>query len=162
MSEQSENVSILQRAYRAWSDTKAADIDCWVSIVAEDARLTSLADGTASLPFTRRRSGRSEIIEYLEELTKDWQMIFYRIDEYIAERDRVVAIGSTAWKNKLTSKIVTTPKIDVWRMRDGKVVEFAEFYDTARLYAASQPWALRLISVSTDTDTLERAADDGL
>jgi ketosteroid isomerase-like protein len=139
MSEQSENVNILRRAYEAWADRKAADIDCWVSIVAEDARLTSLANGTASLPFTRRRTGKSEIIEYLEELTRDWEMIYYRIDEYIAERDRVVAIGSTSWKNKLTSKIVTTPKIDVWRMRGGKAVEFSEFYDTARLYAASQP-----------------------
>ena len=66
-------------------------------------------------------------------------MIFYRIEDYVAERDRVVAIGSTSWKNKLTSKIVTTPKIDIWRMRAGKVVEFSEFYDTAQLYAASQP-----------------------
>ena len=139
MSEQSENVSILRRAYETWAGKKAAELDCWASILADDARLTSLADGSASVPFTRSRSGRSEVIEYLEALTRDWEMIFYRIDEYVAERDRVVAIGSTSWKNKLTSKTVTTPKIDVWRMRNGKAVEFSEFYDTAQLYAAAEP-----------------------
>jgi ketosteroid isomerase-like protein len=34
---------------------------------------------------------------------------------------------------------VTTPKVDVWRFRDGKAVEFSEFYDTAQAYAAAQP-----------------------
>jgi ketosteroid isomerase-like protein len=139
VSEQSENVAILRRAYETWAARKAADISCWVDIVDQDARLTSLAEGASSAPFTRSRSGRSEIVEYLEELTKDWEMIFYRIDEYVAERDRVVAIGSTSWRNRLTSKIVTTPKIDIWRMKGGKAVEFSEFYDTARLYAAAQP-----------------------
>jgi ketosteroid isomerase-like protein len=66
-------------------------------------------------------------------------MIFYRVDEYVAQGDRVVAIGFTSWRNKLTGKIAATPKIDIWRMKDGKAVEFSEFYDTARLYAASEP-----------------------
>jgi ketosteroid isomerase-like protein len=134
-----ENVRILRSAYETWDAKKAADIDCWISIIDDSARLTSLADGAAPLAFSRRRQGRSEIIEYLQDLIDTWEMIFYRVDEYIAQGDRVVALGSTSWRNKLTSKIATTPKIDVWRMRNGKVVEFSEFYDTAQLYAASSP-----------------------
>jgi hypothetical protein len=66
-------------------------------------------------------------------------MIFYRIDEFIAQGDRVVAIGSTSWRNKATGKVVLTPKADIWRMKNGKAVQFSEFYDTARLIAAAQP-----------------------
>ena len=139
MSEQAENVRVLKEAYEAWDRHKGADLGVWMSIIDDDARLVSLADGADSLPFTRRRSGRSELAEYLEELTRDWEMIFYRVDEYVAERDRVVAIGSCAWKNKLTAKIATTAKVDIWRMRGGKAVEFSEFYDTAMLYAAATP-----------------------
>jgi ketosteroid isomerase-like protein len=139
MSEQAENVRILRDAYESWDRNKGTDLSCWTPIIDDDARLVSLADGADSVPFTRQRSGRSEFIEYLEELTHDWEIVFYRIDEYVAERDRVVAIGSCAVKNKLTSKIATTAKVDVWRMRDGKAIEFAEYYDTARLYAAAQP-----------------------
>ncbi len=139
MSTESENVGILRDAYDTWANSKAANIDCWVSIVADDARLTSLADGARSLRFTSARSGRSEIIDYLKGLTADWEMIFYRIDEYVAQGERVVAIGATSWRNKRTGKIVVTPKVDLWRMRVGKVVQFSEFYDTARLFAAAEP-----------------------
>ena len=139
MAAESENVSILRKAYEAWAGAKAADIGCWLAIVDDEARLTSLAEGAANVAFTRRRAGRSEIIEYLDDLTREWSMIYYRVDEYVAQGDRVVAIGSTAWRNKLTGKVAETPKIDVWRMKDGKVVEFSEFYDTARLFAAATP-----------------------
>jgi ketosteroid isomerase-like protein len=139
MATEAENVAILRKAYEAWSGAKAANLDCWVSIMADDARLKSLADGAEAVPFTRSRAGRSEIIEYLEGLTREWEMLSYDVDEFVAQDDRVVAIGSTSWRNKLTGKVAATPKIDVWRMRDGKVTEFSEFYDTARLYEASLP-----------------------
>ena len=36
-----------------------------------------------------------------------------------------------------TGKIVETPKVDFWRFRDGKAVEFYEYYDTARVIGRS-------------------------
>jgi ketosteroid isomerase-like protein len=33
--------------------------------------------------------------------------------------------------------VVSTPKADVWRMKDGKAVEFYEYYDTAQVHAAA-------------------------
>jgi uncharacterized protein len=64
-------------------------------------------------------------------------MIHYTVDEYIAQDDAVFARGSTAWRNKKTGKTVDTPKADFWRFRDGKVVEFYEYYDTAGIIAAA-------------------------
>ena len=80
MSAESENVGILRQAYEAWESTKGADTECWSSIIADDARLTSLADGVAAAPFSRKWSGRSEIIEYLNDLTSSWEMNYYHID----------------------------------------------------------------------------------
>jgi hypothetical protein len=137
MTTETANVEILKHAYQVWADKKAEDITCWMSIVADDARLTSLAEGAAGLAFTRARSGKSDILEYLRGLTTDWEMLFYRIDEFVAQGDRVVAIGSTSWRNKQTGKVMVTPKVDIWRMRNGKVVQFSEFYDTVRLIEAA-------------------------
>ncbi len=133
-----ENVAVLRKAYAGWSNSRGADTNCWLSIIADDARLNSLADGAPGVRFTRPRSGRSEILDYLKALTTDWEMIFYRVDEYVAQGDCVVAVGSTSWQNKQTKKVFVTPKVDVWRMKDGKVVKFSEFYDTARLIAATR------------------------
>jgi uncharacterized protein len=62
-------------------------------------------------------------------------MIQYKIDEYIAQGDRVVAVGSCAFRNKRTGKVLDTPKADFHKFRKGKICEFFEFYDTAQAIA---------------------------
>ena len=74
---------------------------------------------------------------YFDGLLTDWTMVHYTIDEYIAQGDTVVARGSTAWVNKQTGKRAETPKVDFWRFRDGKAVEFYEYFDTACVAAAA-------------------------
>jgi uncharacterized protein len=69
---------------------------------------------------------------YFAGLTASWEMIYYRIDEYIAQGDRVVALGHISFKNKNTGKILETPKADFHKFRNGKICEFFEFYDTAQ------------------------------
>jgi len=139
MSTEAENVEILKNAYSQWAGKKAADLGCWNSVMADDIVFSSLAQGALGAEFSRARSGKAGAIGYLEELTRDWSMISYVVDEYIAQGDRVVAVGSTSWTNKKTGKTASTQKVDIWRMRNGKAVEFMEFYDTANLIAAATP-----------------------
>lgn len=42
----------------------------------------------------------------------------------------MVARGSTAWTCKKTGKTAETPKIKFWRFKDGKAVEYYEYFDT--------------------------------
>jgi uncharacterized protein len=134
-----DNVALLKTAYSEWAGKKGADLDCWLNIVDDGAYAMSLAKGAPEMTFTRERSSKDEIRGYLQELTRDWEMITYDMDDFIAQDDRVVVIGNVAWRNKATGKVAETPKVDIWRFRDGKVVEFAEFYDTARSFAAAVP-----------------------
>ena len=64
-------------------------------------------------------------------------MLDYTADEFVAQGDRVVMLGSCEWKHRGTGKTVKTPKADVIRMRDGKIVDFMEFYDTAAAIAGA-------------------------
>jgi ketosteroid isomerase-like protein len=138
MAIEDENVAVLKKAYERWADRKGEDCGCWTAIMADDASLESLADGAPEMAFTARRRGKDQILAYLEELTREWQMLSYEISEYIAQGDRVVAVGRCAWRNKNTGKVADTPKVDLWRLRDGQVVEFAEFYDTAQVFSAAR------------------------
>ena len=139
MSVEADNVAIVKRVYSDWDHSKGAGTDYMMNVIHKDVQFTSLADGAEEVAFTVSRKGKEEFLTYIDGLTRDWEMIFYRVDEYIAQGDRVVAIGSTSWRNKKTRKIMTTPKVDIWRMKNGKAVEFAEYYDTAKLIAAAQP-----------------------
>ena len=137
MSNEDQNVTALRQAYRRWADSKGKDQSGWLAIVGDDLTLRSLADGAPGMEFSSQRRGKLELLDYLNGLTADWDMIFYEIADYVAQGDRVVAIGRTAWRNRRTGKVADTAKVDLWRFENGRAVEFFELYDTARVLAAA-------------------------
>ena len=139
MTQENDNVALLKDAYAQWAGQNGMDCECWMNIIAEDVTLSSLANGSPEMAFSAPRSNKSQILDYLRELGRDWEMVAFDMGDFIAEGDRVVAIGRVAWRNKATGKIADTSKVDIWRFQDGKVVEMAEFYDTARAFAAATP-----------------------
>jgi hypothetical protein len=54
---------------------KGADCACWMNIFAEHASLGSLANGAPEMAFSAPRSSKAQILEYLNELTRDWDMV---------------------------------------------------------------------------------------
>jgi ketosteroid isomerase-like protein len=139
MSDENRNVAILRDAYQRWNESKGGSVEHWLSLLADDLKFGSLAMGrTSAVAFTAQRHSRAGVAEYFAGLLGAWEMIDYVVDQYVAQGDRVVAIGQTAWRNKATDKAVETPKVDTWRFdSDGRIIEFFEYYDTAALLAAA-------------------------
>ena len=133
-----QNVEILKEAYRYWNENKEKAFENWMRLMADDVRFESIADGARGMEFTRLCECKDDVLRYFQELAGEWEMIHYTVNEYIAQGDRVVAIGSCAWRNKNTGREVETPKADIIRMQDSKIVDFYEFYDTAKAISASQ------------------------
>jgi hypothetical protein len=131
------NVALLKDAYQRWHDTKAGSVDHWLNLMTDDVQFRSLAAGAVEMQFTRPSCCKDEVKQYFAGLTNEWEMIYYRVDEYIAQSDRVVALGQVSFKNKKTGKILVTPKADFHKFRDGKICEFFEFYDTAQALATA-------------------------
>ena len=132
-----QNVEILKDAYARWHDSKGGSVDHWMSLVSDDIQFGSLAQGAPDMTFARAYDNREALRGYFDGLLSEWDMIHYTVDEFVADGDAVFMRGSTAWRNKKTGKVAETPKIDFWRFRDGKAVEYYEYYDTARVFAAA-------------------------
>jgi ketosteroid isomerase-like protein len=128
------NVEKLKQAYAGWHNTKG-DARVWFDLMADSIIMGSIGNGAQGLEFSRTRVSRDDALGYFSDLARDWSMVHYRMDEYIADGDRVVALGECCWKHRHTGKVVTTPKADVWRFDNGRAVDFYEYYDT--LQAAS-------------------------
>ncbi|MBR1153660.1 nuclear transport factor 2 family protein [Bradyrhizobium sp. JYMT SZCCT0428] len=138
MSSEAVNVQILKEAYRQWHDSKGGSVDHWFdSVVAPNINFQSVPRGAAPLEFATRYDNREQLRTYFNTLVGEWTMQHYTIEEYIAQGDAVVARGSTAWINKKTGKLAETPKMDFWRFKDGKAVEFYEYFDSAAVAAAA-------------------------
>jgi len=137
MADAAANVAILKEAYARWHDSKGNSVDHWMGLVADDIKFGSLAQGAPEVAFLRDYSNRNALRSYFDALLSEWEMIHYTVGEFVAQGETVVMRGTMAWRNKRTGKQVETPKIDFWRFRGGKAVEFYEYYDTARTIAAA-------------------------
>ncbi len=131
------NATLLRDAYNLWNDTKGKSVDHWMSLLADDLKFNSLAAGAAHVAYLKAYDSKAVLRDYFDGLLKHWSMIHFTMTEYIVQGDVVIARGSCAWQNKHTNKVCNTPKMDYWRFRDGKVIEYFEYYDTAGVQAAS-------------------------
>lgn len=130
-SETKRNVDILKEAYALWNDSKAESVAHWLNMIDENVHWRSLAGGADGMEFTGECCNKKEVENYFNHLGGEWSMNHYTVDEFIAQDDRVVMVGSCGWTNKKTDKSIDTPKVDIIRMKDSKIVDFYELYDTA-------------------------------
>ena len=63
---------------------------------------------------------------------------FFEPAEFIAQGDKVVVLGSSKATVKSTSRSYETDWVHVFTVKDGKVTNFAEFFDTAAATKAFQ------------------------
>ena len=91
------------------------------------------------MEFSAPRGGKAEFAAYFKAIARDWEMLDHTADEFVVEGDRVAVMGRCAWRHRGTGKAVASPMAQFWRFRDGKVIEFFEFYDTAKAMAATRP-----------------------
>jgi ketosteroid isomerase-like protein len=139
MTSVSENVAKLKNAYELWDKSKGTDTTMWTALFAENVRLRSLAAGRPGLEFTQDCHSSNDVARYFAGLAGEWEMIHYTSNQFAVDGDQVVMLGSTSWKHKKTGKRFDTPKVDLVTFRDGRIVEFFEFYDTEKVLAAARP-----------------------
>ena len=137
MSTGTTDLERIRAAYQAWNDSKGQSMQHWLDLMSPSVRFRSLAGGAPGLEFTQDCRCSGDVERYFGALPQDWTMEHYTVDELFASGDRVVMLGHMSWTNKRTGRKVDTPKADFLRMQDGKVVEFFEFYDTAKAIAAA-------------------------
>ena len=137
MANEASNVETLKPIYQRWGDSKGGSVDEFMNLCADNIAFGSLAQGTPEgARYLTGYDSRAALKEYFAGLARDWDMLDWRTNEFIAQGDRVVVLVQCTWRYKKTGKVVSTPKVDIWRFANGKAVEFFEFYDTAQVHAA--------------------------
>jgi ketosteroid isomerase-like protein len=136
MSDEASNVATLKEAYRVWRETKGGSVDHWMGICDENIQFGSIVQGAPRVAYMTEYKARDELAQYFEGLKRDWEMLEFKTDHFVAQGDRVVMLGSCSWRAKRTGKVVSTPKADSWRFENGKAVEYYEYFDTAQVHAA--------------------------
>lgn len=129
----------IKTRYKTWDRGKGKTGDLFIELLSDDATFRSIGGGVDAMQFTRSHSTKEKIRAYFEELKLDWQMIFYNVRLFLVVGDAIAVVCECAWKHRHTGKIVHSPKLDVIRVKNGKMQDFFEFFDTHQAYAACVP-----------------------
>jgi hypothetical protein len=88
MSDEVRNVELLRKAYSVWSKTRGASHEHWMEICAEKIAFGSLAHGPPGSAYLTNYQSRDELTGYFAGLAKDWEMMEYEVDHFVAQGDR--------------------------------------------------------------------------
>ena len=131
MSLEESNVDRIKELYRLYA---AGEIDPVIDALHEDVRWCS-AGSADQLPWLGQCYGRDGVIRYFETLRQNLSVERYEPKYFVAQGDRVVSVVELTVRDLNSGRGGALEKADVFRLRDGKILEFDEFYDTAGVAA---------------------------
>ena len=132
MSEQ-ENTALVKQAY---DNFKTGNIDGLLSLFADE--ITWELPEMEGVPFGGKREGLENVIEFFATIGMTQEPLRFEPRDLIAQGDRVVSLGSYDWRVRANGREFTSDFAHVFTIRDGKVIAFHEFMDTAACVAAYQ------------------------
>ena len=130
MSEQ-ENVAVVRRAYENF---KGGNIGGILDSVTDDVdwRLPEMK----GVGFSGARTGRDSVAGFFSNLAEEQDSVSFEPREFVAQGDKVVALGSYRWRVKKNGREYGGDWAHVFTVRDGKIAGFHEFMDSAAATAA--------------------------
>ena len=132
MNEQ-ENVKIVEQAY---SNFKSGDIPSLLNLVADgiDWQLPIVE----SVPFTGKRRGREAVKQFFASVAEHQEVLQFEPREFIAQGNKVVALGHYEWRVKGTGREVKSDFAHVFTVEGGRITVFQEYFDSAAFAAGYQ------------------------
>ncbi len=82
------------------------------------------------------RTPQAVIDGLLVPLRRDWTAFSATPTDYVAEGERVVALGHYSGTYKATGRWFTAPFAHLWTVRGGKITGFVQYTDTAKVLEA--------------------------
>lgn len=129
-----QNKELVRQGYQMFQEGK---IDELLQLFSDDVEW--VGNPIEYVPFSRAYHGRQEVAQFFSELGQDQDVEMFEPQEMIAEGDKVAVIGREKWNVRTTGKSYESPWVHVFTIRDGKIMRFKQYYDTAATQAAFMP-----------------------
>ena len=129
MSEQ-DNLDVIRRGYDAFGH---GDIETLLGLF--DEQIEWVTPGPPELATSGRRRGRKEVGEFFAAVSEAFDIQRFEPREFIAQGDRVIVLGDETATVRATGKALDSSWVHSFTLKDGRVVAFQEYFDTAATVA---------------------------
>ncbi len=127
------NVQVIQQVYADFLQQNLMGI---LSVMSDDIEWSD--PGAPDLPYARLRHGKDEVTGFFMEFMQLVEFSKFEPKEYVAQGDKVVALGSFAGTARATGKSFESDWAMVWTFKEGKIVRYQTYEDTNALVKAIQ------------------------
>lgn len=126
-----ENTQIVKQTYAAFL---RGDIEGLLKFYSDDVLWDVY--GPSSVPTAGTFRGRAGLAQFFAKVDEAMEAQSFEPQEYIAQDDQVVVLGQYTWRAKPTGRTFSSNWAHVVTLRDGKIIRFREYTDTAAAVAA--------------------------
>jgi uncharacterized protein len=130
--DESRNTKVVENAYAAFL---RGDVPSIVASLDDEIVWQPVIGASKAVPTSGTRRGKAEVGEFFQQVAASMQFSRFEPREFVAQGNKVVTLGhytaTTTGGGSFDSDFVM-----VFTLRDGKVVKFQEFLDSAALNAA--------------------------
>jgi uncharacterized protein len=130
MNEQ-ENTRLIRQIYQ---NIQAGDLPSFLNTLAPDVVWELPA--MENVPFAGTWRGRAGVEKFFRIVLEVQDIVEFEPQEFIAQGDKVVALGHFLMRIKSTSREFGSKWAHVWTINDGTVTHFYEYVDTATVSRA--------------------------
>jgi ketosteroid isomerase-like protein len=128
-----QNIQVVQGAYAAFGRRDIAG----VLEAMDDSMVWHATQGAAAhVPLAGSHRGKAGVKEFFRLVDEYEQFEVFDPQEFIAKGDKVIVLGHYTVVVKTTGKKFDADWVMVYTMKNGKVVKFQEFADSAAINAA--------------------------
>ena len=120
-----QNTRVVQDTYAAF---KRGDISAVLNAMSDD--IGWFTPGPKDIPVAGARRGRAEAGAFFATLAETQEPEEFEPKEFIAQGDTVVGLGHYRWRVKSTGRLFESDFAHVFTVKNGKIVNFHEYFDT--------------------------------
>jgi ketosteroid isomerase-like protein len=126
------NITFIQSMYTAFSK---GDIATIIANVTPDVDWR-VNGSRQDFPTMGDWRGAAEVQKFFAAISQHQESREFTPKEFFAADDHVFVIGHYDWKIRKTGRTAASDWVHIFTIRDGKVVKFREFNDTAKFAEA--------------------------
>lgn len=126
------NMELIRSLYAAFA---RGDVPAILASL-DDQVIWNVHGPMGAAPHFGARRGKDGALAFFQAIGGGVQIDEFSVNEVIGAGDSVFALGVDRGRSPKTGRTYTTEFIHRWKIRDGKVVEFHEFFDSAAIAAA--------------------------
>jgi len=127
-----DNLKVVRDVYLAYRDR---NFDALRNCLAEDVKWFAIGPPDV-IPTAGTRYGRDQVEQYFVTLDDMEAIESFEPKEFILEGDKVVAMGDLERRVDSKGRVLQSPWVHVYTVRNGKITDFRSFYDTAAAVTA--------------------------